>query len=98
MDIQKLLTVDPLYTEIEINEQLAQQVVEVEFFDRTVDCFCISCGKETAFLSDPSYPQIVVTGHARTVKSTHELIQALRTNNATAHVIDRPYAPVKGYP
>jgi hypothetical protein len=92
MDIQKLLTVDPLYTTIDINEQLARHVIELEFFDRTIDSFCASCGKETAFLSDPNYPNIVINQSGQLVNSTQVLLRVLSGNNASTHVIDRPYA------
>jgi hypothetical protein len=92
MDIQKLLTVDPLYTKIDIDQQSAQQIVELEFFERTVDCFCMACGKETAFLSEPKYPQVSINNRGNPILSTSGLIQALKANNASVTVITKPYA------
>ncbi len=52
----------PLYTGFYVGSAYFKEVLRIEFFQGTLDAYCLQCGKESVFNSEASLPAVGVDG------------------------------------
>lgn len=93
LDIAKILIKDSLYTVYDLSEISKHEILNLQYFQGTVDSFCIDCNKDSVFKSQVELPKIYISGTALRPKTFDDVI--LDTDDKDAFS-DKKFAVVIG--
>jgi hypothetical protein len=77
----------PLYTSHEITQYNYQGVFRIEFFEGTIDAFCLQCGRESVFYRETKFPLI---GHGPNSRPAWNIDELLQNKDAFFPNLDEP--------
>jgi hypothetical protein len=74
LDIEQLFLRLPLYESVSINPKTPRLSYLLEFFNSTVDSFCVECGRDSVFQASPNLPHIGPATHSSPVSGPEFLV------------------------
>lgn len=86
----------PILFQRKLKNEDAGKTLFLEFFDRTLDSFCIECGKTTVFLAETIFPTVVIKRNNHRSTNFQDWLNLIANNAVQLNLLDDPYNPT-GY-